>query len=93
MKISYTHTWNTEGTYYRNRISMSREDFDKLNDIITTENIINKDLYPCYSPLRKLSLNNNVCYTDLTQANFIKKWVKGKRELNTYGRNTYIIVK
>ena len=100
MKISYKTHWSPDGTVYRQRVSLSREQFENLRDSVYAEiaqNLPRKEQYISTSGyeifMRPLELENdlNTCYLNNTQARFCNLFLGGKLKVND--RNMYIVIK
>jgi len=100
MKLSYRKHWSPDGTVYKQRVSLSQQEFEHLRDAVYAEiaqNLPRKDLYINTSGyelfMRPLELENNlkVCYLNNTQARFCNIFLGGK--LKVSDRNIYIVIK
>jgi hypothetical protein len=100
MKISHLKRYGNDGTVYRNTISMTQEEFEILSDIIRTEIAA---CYPSFKErsegyaeiyLKNLTINNGICFLNITQARYLKKWIDKKTQKPIDMRfNTCIIIK
>ena len=100
MKISYRTHWGPDGTVYKQRVSLSSQEFGHLRDAVYAEiaqNLPRKEQYISTNSyelfMRPLELENslNVCYLNNTQARFCNLFLGGK--LKVSDRNIYIVIK
>lgn len=100
MKLSYRTHWSPDGTAYKQRVSLSQQEFENLRDAVYAEiaqNLPRKEKYISTSGyelfMRPLEFENNlnVCYLNNTQARFCNLFLGGK--LKVSNRNIYIVIK
>ena len=100
-KISFRKHFGSDGTVYRQRITLPYSYFNKLRDCIRSEKALGYPQKSKYAQtsgdefflfgLTTIQGNGNFCYSELTitQRNFINLFLK----LNLKDYNTYLIFK
>ena len=95
-KVSYRKTFDPRGTVYKQRITVTPEQFEKLSDALEAEfatGLPRKDKYVQTSGyetfLKPLIKHRKVCFLNNTQTRFINMFLG----LNLKDENTYLSIK
>jgi hypothetical protein len=103
MKITQNKTiekYNSEGMHFNQKISITQLEFDKLQDCINAEIVLNyphKEEYTTNTYkmfLKPLLLKNKIAYLNLTQLRFISLFIKYNiiGQKLSFNYNTYLSI-
>lgn len=99
MKLSYKTHWSPDGTVYKQRVRLSREQYQHLRDAVYAEiaqglphkyEYVSTSGYEMFMEALTLQNNLKVCYLNNTQARFCNRFLGNK--LKTNDRNVYIVI-